>query len=104
MLILFILLWVMVYFTKVYFTMVYDLFFLSFTLSGERIYLLFVTTGPRSTFVHGVEMDGTKKKRECALGQFTRYERKIVEALQNKITNKWALDKMYEELKERFKE
>ena len=40
MLILFILLWVIVYFTKVYFTMVYDLFFLSFTLLGERIYLI----------------------------------------------------------------
>ena len=65
--------------------------------------ILFVTTCPRSTFVHNVEMDGTKTKREYALGQFTRYERKIVEALQNKITNKWALDKMYEELKERFK-
>ena len=79
------------------------LFFLSFTLSGERIYLLFVTTGPRSTFVHGVEMDGTKKKRECALDLFIRYEKKIFEALENKITNRWALEKMYEEDKKGLK-
>ena len=67
---------------------------------------VFVTTGPRSTFVHVVEfhMEGSKKKRECALGQFTRYEKKLGEALLNNADNRWALDKMYEELKERFKE
>ena len=40
------------------------------------------------------KMDGTKKKRECALGQFTRHEKKLRE----------ALEKIYEELKVRYKD
>ena len=81
------------------------LLFLLFTFSGERIFGIICHNWSRSTFVHVVEnMEGSKKKRECALAQFTRYEKKLGEALLNNADNRWALEKIYEELGTRFKD
>ena len=47
-------------------------------------------------------MDAAKKQRECALGQFTRFEKKLKGALKAG-TNPWALEKIYEDLRIRFR-
>ena len=89
---------------KCYFLCFIYYFFCSHFQVNESL-VLFVTTGPvQHSFTRLKDMDGSKKKRECALAQFTRYEKKLGEALLNNADNRWALEKTYEELRTRFKD
>ena len=85
----------------------YVLFIVSFVhiFQVNESLVLFVTTGPvQHSFTWLKNMEGSKKKRECALAQFTRYEKKLGEVLLNNADNRWALEKTYEELRTRFKD
>ena len=76
----------------------YVLFIISFVhiFQVNESLVLFVTTGPvQHSFTWLKNMEGSKKKRECALAQFTRYEKKLGEALLNNADNRWALEKTY---------